>query len=143
MTESRYGPTGPHVPPAKQQPSFDSNWYADPTGRHRLRFYDGARWTDHVSDGHRTGLDPVHAAGPRASTPARSTAEPRRRIGCLTALLAILAALVTLAVIVVGTFLALGLTLQDDPPGWLRVVALGASTAVLFAVLRAGRKPPG
>ena len=28
----------------------DSAWKPDPTGRHELRYHDGDRWTDHVSD---------------------------------------------------------------------------------------------
>lgn len=42
-----------------------ANWYPDPTGRHELRYFDGAAWTDHVSDGGTTGTDPVHG-GPVA-----------------------------------------------------------------------------
>ena len=35
------------------------NWYPDPNGRHELRYWDGERWTDHVSDQGVTGSDPV------------------------------------------------------------------------------------
>lgn len=35
-----------------------ANWYADPMGRHELRYWDGAQWTDHVSDQGVTGVDP-------------------------------------------------------------------------------------
>ncbi len=34
-------------------------WYRDPTERHELRYYDGAAWTDHVSDQGVSGSDPV------------------------------------------------------------------------------------
>jgi hypothetical protein len=27
-----------------------ANWFADPTGRHQLRYFDGAQWTHHVQD---------------------------------------------------------------------------------------------
>jgi Protein of unknown function (DUF2510). len=27
-----------------------ADWHEDPTGRHALRYWDGERWTDHVSD---------------------------------------------------------------------------------------------
>jgi uncharacterized protein YxjI len=43
-----------------------ANWYPDPTGRHELRYFDGAAWTDHVSDRGITAIDPV--AGPPAPT---------------------------------------------------------------------------
>lgn len=33
------------------------NWYPDPTGHADLRFWDGARWTQHVSTGGITGVD--------------------------------------------------------------------------------------
>ena len=32
-------------------------WYADPFGRFELRFWDGARWTEHVSRQGRTAVD--------------------------------------------------------------------------------------
>jgi len=38
-----------------------AGWHADPTGRHQLRYWDGAGWTDHVSDGGQQGQDPVEA----------------------------------------------------------------------------------
>ena len=28
-----------------------ANWYPDPFGRFELRYYDGAQWTEHVSNG--------------------------------------------------------------------------------------------
>lgn len=34
-------------------------WQPDPTGRHELRYWDGTRWTDHVSDRGTTATDPV------------------------------------------------------------------------------------
>lgn len=35
------------------------SWYVDPTNRHELRFWDGSRWTEHVSSGGVGGIDPV------------------------------------------------------------------------------------
>lgn len=32
-------------------------WYPDPRGRHELRYWDGAEWTDHVADGGQTSVD--------------------------------------------------------------------------------------
>ena len=40
-----------------------ANWYPDPRGRHELRYYDGAAWTDHVSNNGITGTDPVNIEG--------------------------------------------------------------------------------
>lgn len=34
-------------------------WHPDPSGRHRLRWWDGVRWTDNVSDRGRSGTDPL------------------------------------------------------------------------------------
>lgn len=34
-------------------------WHPDPTGRHPHRWWDGARWTDAVSDGVTTSSDPL------------------------------------------------------------------------------------
>ena len=36
-----------------------ASWMADPVGRHQLRYWDGASWTDHVSDDGVTSSDPV------------------------------------------------------------------------------------
>ncbi len=35
----------------------DANWYPDPSGRHELRYWDGERWTEHVSDHGRQSTD--------------------------------------------------------------------------------------
>ncbi len=34
-------------------------WYADPTGRYELRYWDGNGWTQHVSVDGRTSTDPL------------------------------------------------------------------------------------
>ncbi len=36
-------------------------WAADPFGRHQLRYHDGTRWTESVSDSGVTGFDPAEA----------------------------------------------------------------------------------
>lgn len=38
-----------------------ANWYPDPNQRHELRYWDGSKWTDHVSNSGVTGTDPVMA----------------------------------------------------------------------------------
>jgi hypothetical protein len=35
------------------------DWYADPTGGHQLRYWDGRAWTGHVSDNGAQSVDPV------------------------------------------------------------------------------------
>lgn len=57
-------PTAATTPPA--------NWYPDPAGRHPLRWWDGARWTDRVSDADPAG--PLPAPPTLDSAPA--SAEP-------------------------------------------------------------------
>jgi hypothetical protein len=44
-------------------------WYPDPSGRHEQRFFDGVRWTDHVSDGDTVGVDPAAPASPTVVQP--------------------------------------------------------------------------
>lgn len=41
--------------------SHPAAWYPDPTQRHELRYYDGAAWTDHVSDQGATSTDPLES----------------------------------------------------------------------------------
>jgi Protein of unknown function (DUF2510) len=38
-------------------------WHPDPTARHEYRYWDGARWSDDVSDNGVTGVDPVGPGG--------------------------------------------------------------------------------
>mgnify|MGYP003134602600 CR=1 FL=1 len=45
-----------------------ANWHPDPTGRHELRYWDGAAWTDHVSDQGITGTDAVDGPTPPQTT---------------------------------------------------------------------------
>ena len=35
------------------------SWHTDPTGRFASRYWDGTRWTEHVSDGNTTTTDPL------------------------------------------------------------------------------------
>ena len=37
----------------------ESGWYVDPSGRHRLRYWNGTQWTDQVNDGNVNFADPV------------------------------------------------------------------------------------
>lgn len=46
----------PQFPPP---PILDSGWYADPTGRYEARYWDGLKWTGHVSHYGATGTDPI------------------------------------------------------------------------------------
>jgi len=45
--------TTPPPPPTPAQ------WAADPIGRHQHRYWDGSRWTEHVSDGGVASIDPM------------------------------------------------------------------------------------
>lgn len=50
-----YGLGGSHPPPERLPPA---GWYADPAGRHELRYWDGKGWSADVSDGGARSLDP-------------------------------------------------------------------------------------
>src|SRR3954447_2197415 len=43
-----------------------ANWYPDPSGQYQVRYWDGGRWTEHVSTG----------GGPAVSPPAPRRGEP-------------------------------------------------------------------
>jgi hypothetical protein len=49
-------PTGPPIYPTAAPPP---GWHPDPSGRHQHRYWDGARWTEHISNGGVAGTDPV------------------------------------------------------------------------------------
>lgn len=44
-------------------------WHPDPAGRHDQRYWDGARWTEHVRDGVTPGIDPPTQLVAPASEP--------------------------------------------------------------------------
>jgi serine/threonine kinase PknH len=46
------------VPAAAQVDLPRSGWYADPTGRYEMRYWDGTRWTEHVGRGGQQFTDP-------------------------------------------------------------------------------------
>jgi uncharacterized protein YxjI len=56
-----YGP--PSGQPAQSVPGSPAGWFADPLGRHQLRYYDGNQWTEHVSSNGRTAVDPPVGQG--------------------------------------------------------------------------------
>jgi hypothetical protein len=47
------------------QPPAD--WYADPTGRHERRYWDGSGWTEHVFTDRKQSVDPVAGSAPDAA----------------------------------------------------------------------------
>lgn len=56
-----------------------AGWLADPAGAHELRYWDGAAWTDHVSDQGVAGVEPP--AGPLAPPAGADAATPQGRGG--------------------------------------------------------------
>jgi hypothetical protein len=60
----------PSLPPTSlaTAPLPPAQWYADPTGRHAHRYWDGSQWTPNVADDGRTASDPVD--GPGSGPPA-------------------------------------------------------------------------
>lgn len=46
-------------PPLPPPPLLDPAWYPDPTGRYEARYWDGRRWTSHISHYGATGADPL------------------------------------------------------------------------------------
>jgi hypothetical protein len=52
----------PPTPPSST-PLPPAQWYADPTGRHTHRYWDGAQWTAQVADDGRTATDPLDGPG--------------------------------------------------------------------------------
>lgn len=64
------GPTADGHPMAViEQPATetaDPGWFTDPLGLHRLRYFDGAGWTEHVTH---FGPTPCRGCAHRASSP--------------------------------------------------------------------------
>lgn len=55
--------------------STSAGWYPDPRGEHEHRWWDGARWTEHVATAERSSRAPVTPPGPSGG-PASSAAGP-------------------------------------------------------------------
>ncbi len=47
------------APPVPPPPAPPRSWLPDPGGRHELRYWDGTRFTEHVSDGGKISTDPL------------------------------------------------------------------------------------
>ncbi len=47
--QSSHAPSHPVAPPGPPQ-TAPAAWYADPNGQSRLRYWDGAQWTEHVAN---------------------------------------------------------------------------------------------
>ncbi|MFM9122216.1 MAG: DUF2510 domain-containing protein, partial [Actinomycetota bacterium] len=44
--------------PAGVQPTVPAAWYADPSGRYELRYWNGKEWTEHVARAGQQFTDP-------------------------------------------------------------------------------------
>ena len=63
--------TAPEPPASRLEVApAEAGWIADPTGRHEYRYWDGSAWTDNVSDGGVSAVDPM----PVEPEPAPTTA---------------------------------------------------------------------
>ena len=53
------GAAADSAPPVPLPPAPPRSWLPDPGGRHELRYWDGTRFTEHVSDGGKISTDPL------------------------------------------------------------------------------------
>ena len=85
-------------------PTSPPAWHPDPTGAHELRYWDGTRWTEHVSDGGVQSVAPLQSVKPASSaTPgvaAETDNEPKRRRGKAAWVIGGLALLAVAAVVI-------------------------------------------
>ena len=58
-----------------------AGWHPDPTGRHQLRYWDGLRWTGHVSDVGAVGVDPPAAEPTPERAPRTVYVDAHLRVG--------------------------------------------------------------
>jgi hypothetical protein len=57
-------------------PSTPAGWYADPAGSDRLRWWDGTRWTDHLTDVPASSAGSTAGSGERAAEAAPASSAP-------------------------------------------------------------------
>jgi hypothetical protein len=58
-----------------------AGWYADPTGRHQYRYWDGAQWTPHVADEGVASVDEMQAPAGAQGAWTESVEQGRRPAG--------------------------------------------------------------
>ena len=58
-TTAMFAASHPQIQELLRKYVAPAEWYPDPVGRHEYRYWDGSKWTDHVSDGGEQGLDPT------------------------------------------------------------------------------------
>jgi actin-like ATPase involved in cell morphogenesis len=98
---SRTVTTSVAAPPA----ALEAGWQTDPSGRHEYRYWDGAAWTDDVSDAGVVSTDPMApVAAQPASTPSFAAPPPGTTRG-RNSKLPVVAAVVVVALLI-GGFLA-------------------------------------
>jgi hypothetical protein len=56
-----------------------AGWFPDPAARHQFRYWDGVRWTEHVSNHGTVSSDPPDPSHGRGDV-GRPTAEATRRV---------------------------------------------------------------
>jgi hypothetical protein len=56
--------------------SVEAGWLPDPMEAHQVRYWDGARWTEHVSDGGTTAVDPLPSDAPPPPPPVAAPPPP-------------------------------------------------------------------
>jgi hypothetical protein len=49
------------APAPPPPPTSPAGWYADPSGKHQYRYFDGHDWTEHVANNGVTSIDPPPA----------------------------------------------------------------------------------
>jgi actin-like ATPase involved in cell morphogenesis len=83
----------------------DAGWQTDPTGRHEYRYWDGAGWSDDVSDSGVVSTDPMLSATPTAPP---AGAVPLSRSTGARSRLPVIAAVVVVIALVGGFFVLKG-----------------------------------
>lgn len=58
VSDTESSPTSPNVTPPATTPSVPADWYKDPSGRYEYRYWDGQKWTEHVSRAGTVHKDP-------------------------------------------------------------------------------------
>jgi uncharacterized protein YxjI len=60
--------------------STPPGWYADPSGKHEKRYFDGQTWTEHVNSHGRAGVDPPTSAPSHVPTVQRAPEKVQRDV---------------------------------------------------------------
>lgn len=94
---------------------YQAGWWPDPGRRHQLRYHDGNRWTEHVSDNGINSIDPFGVAAQPYFVPVPAPTHRSNGLAVASLVLGILAALCAFLLFLLNLFVGTFARNWGDP----------------------------